>query len=161
TIAGVAYGNQFPDRGPLKFDEFTGGEASVGPVLQRLGFTLERSADGNVASTSTLGSPTGSYTSSDGRRAWMFQANPTLFDLQGALQTLTNLSWLVRQHGNHIEQGDTVYLWDGGSDAGIVAVATVSAAPTMRGETAEEAKFNLDHSKFAGQQLRVLLQVEQ
>ncbi|PZO40732.1 MAG: hypothetical protein DCE92_01935 [Alphaproteobacteria bacterium] len=40
AIAGVAFGIQFPDRGPLKPEEFSGGEATVRPRLEALGFTL-------------------------------------------------------------------------------------------------------------------------
>jgi EVE domain len=83
-----------------------------------------------------------------------------LYDLQGALHALTDLTWLVKQHKNDIKAGDTVYLWEGGSDAGIVAIAKVTAGPALRGENKQEADFNRDATKFAGEQLRVLLRVE-
>lgn len=41
AIAGVAYGYEYPDRGPLKADEFSGGEATVRRVLEGLGFRVE------------------------------------------------------------------------------------------------------------------------
>jgi hypothetical protein len=40
AIAGVAYGYQFPDRGPLKPSEFSGGEETVRHVLEQLGFKV-------------------------------------------------------------------------------------------------------------------------
>jgi hypothetical protein len=40
AIAGVAYGKQFPTRGPLKSTDFSGGEATVKPVLEHLGFAV-------------------------------------------------------------------------------------------------------------------------
>ena len=40
AIVGAAYGYQFPDRGPLAASEFAGGEATVRPLLERLGFTV-------------------------------------------------------------------------------------------------------------------------
>ena len=40
AIAGVAYGKQFPDRGPLLNSEFSGGEATVKPLLEALGFRV-------------------------------------------------------------------------------------------------------------------------
>ena len=43
AIVGVAFGFQFPERGPLKAAEFSGGEASVRRVLQRLGFEVTTS----------------------------------------------------------------------------------------------------------------------
>lgn len=42
AIAGVAYGKQFPDQGPLSADSFSGGEATVVPALTRLGFSIIR-----------------------------------------------------------------------------------------------------------------------
>lgn len=41
AIVGAAFSYQFPERGPLRSDEFSGGEATVVPLLQRLGFQLE------------------------------------------------------------------------------------------------------------------------
>jgi hypothetical protein len=150
AIAGVAYGNQFPDRGPLRSGEFSGGEETVGHVLEQLGFRVSNGLSVGTAQPTIAGQP----------RAWIFQANPTLYDLESALQTLTELTWLVRQHKDDIKQGDTVYLWEGGSDAGIIAVATVTAGPALRGQNEQDTVFDRDATKFAGDQLRVLLRVE-
>jgi hypothetical protein len=40
AIAGVAHGYQFPSAGPLSPDEFSGGEATVVPELESLGFEV-------------------------------------------------------------------------------------------------------------------------
>jgi len=40
AIAGAAFGYQFPDRGPLKSSEFSGGEETVRPLLEGLGFKV-------------------------------------------------------------------------------------------------------------------------
>jgi Domain of unknown function (DUF3883) len=42
AIAGAAYGHQFPQDGPLKAEDFSGGEATVVPKLQSLGFEVAR-----------------------------------------------------------------------------------------------------------------------
>lgn len=42
AIVGAAFSYQFPDEGPLKPSEFSGGEATVVPKLQRLGFEVVR-----------------------------------------------------------------------------------------------------------------------
>lgn len=42
AIAGVAFGKQFPEHGPLTADSFSGGEATVVPLLKGLGFTIIR-----------------------------------------------------------------------------------------------------------------------
>ena len=41
AIVGAAHGVVAPTHGPLKPADFSGGEASVGRVLERLGFTVE------------------------------------------------------------------------------------------------------------------------
>jgi len=40
AVVGAAYGHQFPDEGPLKPVDFSGGEATVVPKLQSLGFEV-------------------------------------------------------------------------------------------------------------------------
>lgn len=42
AIAGVAFGKQFPEQGPLTVDSFSGGEATVVPALTNLGFRIIR-----------------------------------------------------------------------------------------------------------------------
>ncbi|UCU96330.1 DUF3883 domain-containing protein [Hydrogenophaga taeniospiralis] len=42
AIVGAAFGYQFPEEGPLKPADFSGGEATVVPRLQRLGFDVVR-----------------------------------------------------------------------------------------------------------------------
>jgi hypothetical protein len=42
AIVGAAYGFQYPDEGPLKPADFSGGEATVAPKLQSLGFEVVR-----------------------------------------------------------------------------------------------------------------------
>lgn len=41
AIVGAAHGHQFPAKGPLRFDEFSGGEATVRQVLRTLGYEVE------------------------------------------------------------------------------------------------------------------------
>jgi len=40
AVVGAAYGFQYPDQGPLKPADFSGGEATVVPKLQSLGFEV-------------------------------------------------------------------------------------------------------------------------
>jgi hypothetical protein len=41
AIVGVAHGYDFPDLGQLDSGDFSGGQATVVPLLERLGFTVE------------------------------------------------------------------------------------------------------------------------
>jgi hypothetical protein len=40
AIVGAAHGYQFPEHGPLTARDFSGGEATVQPLLESLGFTV-------------------------------------------------------------------------------------------------------------------------
>lgn len=45
-------------------------------------------------------------------KAWLFQANPKLFDVDGYLAAdLDTISWVVRQHKSEVAPGDTVFIW--------------------------------------------------
>jgi hypothetical protein len=44
AIAGVAFGFQHPDRGPLEAGHFSGGEATVQRTLESLGFEVTNTA---------------------------------------------------------------------------------------------------------------------
>ena len=48
AIAGIAYGYQFPDRGPLRSANFSGGEATVKAQLERLSFEVIESDESGV-----------------------------------------------------------------------------------------------------------------
>jgi hypothetical protein len=45
AIVGVAFGKQYPGEGPLKPDDFSGGEATVVPKLQSLGFEVVKTGE--------------------------------------------------------------------------------------------------------------------
>jgi 5-methylcytosine-specific restriction protein A len=49
AIAAAAYGYQHPELGPLRSDQFSGGERSVKARLEALGFTVERISSGDLA----------------------------------------------------------------------------------------------------------------
>jgi len=93
--------------------------------------------------------------------AWIFQANPKNYDLPGALAELDELDWGTRQHAHDIHIGDTVYLWEAGDDAGILATALVLTEPANMLESERELRFYRDPSQFAGAERRVRLRVEQ
>ncbi|MFG5862634.1 protein NO VEIN domain-containing protein [Metapseudomonas sp. CR1201] len=46
AIVGVAFGKQFPNQGVLGAEDFSGGEATVVPLLQSMGFELHRIGEG-------------------------------------------------------------------------------------------------------------------
>jgi hypothetical protein len=65
-------------------------------------------------------------------RAWIFQANPDIFDIDRAISEETEISWVVRQYRDQVRMGDRVYLWRAGGEAGVIATATVLDDPEVR-----------------------------
>lgn len=96
----------------------------------------------------------------ESKRTWIFQSNPRLFDLVKGLTELTEFTWLVKRHRDAMHIGDTVYLWEAGAEAGIVAVATIKSAPKSELEAEASKKFSKGEDKFEGEQLRVWLTID-
>ncbi|MDQ2995746.1 MAG: EVE domain-containing protein, partial [Chloroflexota bacterium] len=92
--------------------------------------------------------------------AWIFQSNPKQYDLPGALAAFDQISWLVRQNDTNIKAGDTVYLWESGDNAGIVAVALTLAEPRDLPPDQLDRQFYRDGRKLDAVQPRVPLQIE-
>lgn len=62
---------------------------------------------------------------------WIFQGNPKFYDVVGAVEALNTLTWGVNQYQKQIKNGDKVYIWVSGSDAGIIASGTIITDPKM------------------------------
>lgn len=62
---------------------------------------------------------------------WIFQANPRLYNIDQALLSLPEMTWLVSSHKEHIGPGDKVFLWKSGPEAAIIAEASVLAPPSI------------------------------
>jgi predicted RNA-binding protein with PUA-like domain len=92
-------------------------------------------------------------------RAWIFQANPKIYDLNEALKHLTENYWSVRQYRDEIRSGDRVYLWVSGNDGEIVAVGRTLTDPADIDEPQEERKFYSDPEQVV-REPRVVIRVE-
>ncbi len=91
---------------------------------------------------------------------WIFQSNPNLFDLPAALAEVEEMTWVVRQHGKDIHPGDTVYLWESGKDAGILARATVLTEPAEIAEDEDTVRFMKKGGHFAEVERRVRIRFD-
>lgn len=91
-------------------------------------------------------------------RAWFFQANPKLYDIDAALGVLDRLWWRVPQYTSEIHVGDVVVIWRSGVNAGIVGVGRVVGEPQLRDADVTEQPFYLTPD-VAGQVTRARLQV--
>jgi MoxR-like ATPase/predicted RNA-binding protein with PUA-like domain len=101
----------------------------------------------------------GLTTSSTVAGAWIFQANPDLYDIKSALQTLTEQTWLVTKFKEEIKVGDKVYLWQSGSEGGIVGLGEITAPPQMGAALEAEGPFAKSSGKFDGEHLRATLRI--
>ncbi len=92
-------------------------------------------------------------------RSWIFQANPKLYDLRGALAEINELNWAVRQQAKKIHAGDTAYLWLSGDGGGLLARALVTTEPEVLPPRASELKFRRSQD-FDEDERSVVLRVE-
>lgn len=76
-----------------------------------------------------------------GAASWIFQANPSRYDIVGALGSLTEMTWTINQYRHSIHEGDTAYIWMSGAAGGIVATATILTEPTSMKVGVEEDAF--------------------
>jgi len=59
-------------------------------------------------------------------RAWIFQSSPKLRDLASEMRSASSLSWPLKQFRGEVKTGDRVYLWESGTNGGVVGVAEIS-----------------------------------
>lgn len=75
---------------------------------------------------------------------WLFQCNPTRYDLVAALAHSTNGNWAVNQHRDIVAPGDRVFFWETGADACLRAVGTVASPVYERGEDNSFGRYAVD-----------------
>lgn len=76
-----------------------------------------------------------------GPRVWIFQANPTRYRIQDALQERAEDYWNLRQHAKEVHVGDRVLIWVSGDEAGIYALGTALTEPVIRADAPEAAPY--------------------
>ncbi|QRM36056.1 MrcB family domain-containing protein [Microvirga sp. VF16] len=95
------------------------------------------------------------------KQSWIFQGNPKLFDMDGAIKSLTEVTWTVPEKGKRPNIGDSAFLWRAGRDAGIIATATVISEASQIENGPEELPYLIDTDRFAGPKLRVRIRIDQ
>jgi len=90
---------------------------------------------------------------------WVFQANPTRYDVFNALSDpeVQRHHWQVNQNINKIKKGDIALIWMSGKEAGIYAVAEITSNPSIMGEPPSEEKYWLSSEDRGVERLRVEL----
>lgn len=76
-----------------------------------------------------------------GSKYWVFQCNPKIYDLAGALKAGVVGGWQVNQHKKDIHQGDKVIIWVTGAEGGCYALGTVTSEVMPLKEDIREAPF--------------------
>jgi len=94
--------------------------------------------------------------------AWIFQANPDTFDVRGSLDGREGqeCTWTVNQYVEDIDVGDRVYLWESGSEGGIVGTAYVTEPVRKRAAFDWEKRFAGEEDFLEGDKKRVVLHIE-
>ena len=76
-----------------------------------------------------------------GAKHWLFQSNPTRYDLAGALRAGALSTWQINQHKKDIHPGDRVVLFQSGELSGFYALATVMSEVAQIEEGEDEQLF--------------------
>lgn len=92
-------------------------------------------------------------------KTWIFQGDPTTYDVRAAVRKLSRITWRLNQHKDDVETGHHVYLWESGSEAGIVAVAEISAKLPPGPMREEELPFLKQKDKLETETDRVELRI--
>lgn len=76
---------------------------------------------------------------------WVFQSNPTMYDLVKELQKRSHDSnWAMNQHRARVTPGDRVFFWRSGPDAAVVAVGQVTSPVYDRGDESKFGRYAVD-----------------
>jgi hypothetical protein len=77
----------------------------------------------------------------DERATWIFQANPSLYDIHQSLKVEAKDLWGCVQYATKIRAGDRALIWISGKRAGIYAVGTVLSDPMFRPDSSIGMKY--------------------
>ncbi len=98
-------------------------------------------------------------------QAWIFQANPDRFDIDGYLTTRpVELTWLVTRYADLISPGDQVFLWrakgvGSAADSGVIAECIVLEPAAERLDDPATAQFWKDPSEAGVTRYRAVLRI--
>ena len=95
-------------------------------------------------------------------RVWIFQANPTKYDILNALSdpNLEKMCWQVNQHQREIKKNDMALIWMSGKEGGIYAIAEVISDPQIIADFPAEEKYWVNEKDRGKIQLKVIIKIE-
>lgn len=94
------------------------------------------------------------------KNSWIFQANPSKYDIDSAIRELPAVEWTVRQYRHRVHGGDRVYVWRSGADGGIIAVGSVVADPAEGSPDRSEDRFYFQREEFTKPEPRVKIRID-
>lgn len=92
--------------------------------------------------------------------SWIFQANPTVYEIDRAVRALPRIEWTVRQHRDRVRAGDRAYIWRSGADAGIIAIGTIETDPADVEPNRDEDVYYLQRDEFSAPEPRVNIRID-
>jgi 5-methylcytosine-specific restriction endonuclease McrBC GTP-binding regulatory subunit McrB len=84
----------------------------------------------------------------DNKNYWIFQGNPKIYDVVGALKANALKTWSVKSHKSEIKQGDKIILWLTGQKAGCYALCEVVSNIHPSIEDENEVRFYTDRTAY-------------
>lgn len=93
-------------------------------------------------------------------RAWIFQVNPLIYDIEKSLQNLTKMTWLTKQYRHNIHIDDVVFIWKSGNSGGLVAVGTVISEPSLMNEYEEMSQYYKKQNFLFKEDYRCIVKID-
>lgn len=90
---------------------------------------------------------------------WIFQAKPGEWDLRGQLAEQPRAQWKVSAFAADTKIGDTVYLWESGANAALLARCRLTSRPAVQPLRPDLQQY-VRHPKYLGEIKRAGLVVE-
>lgn len=90
-------------------------------------------------------------------RHWIFQANPSIYDIHKSLLQESEEWWNLNQHYKEVHLGDAVAIWISGQESGIYALGSVVDGPVTRADSPEGQTYWYD--KAIGQKVKARARV--
>ena len=94
-----------------------------------------------------------------GHWTWIFQCNPKEWDLRRCLAEQPGLFWKVASHKNEIKLDHTVFMWESGPEAALLARCVVTSKPRLQPADPKYAPYMRDR-KYLKEMWRARLRVE-
>jgi hypothetical protein len=91
---------------------------------------------------------------------WFFPCNPKHWDLRRCLAEQPGLFWKVSSYKKDIQIGETVYMWESGPKAALLARCSVTSRPRLQPADPKYAPYMRD-PKYRQDMWRARLHVEQ